>query len=125
MKTIIHKELSYEINGIFFAVHDALGRYALEKQYGDLVEKLLKEKGLPYEREKILFRTGDDVNRADFIVKNQILIELKAKPFITKEDYYQVKRYLEAADLLLGIIVNFRQKYLKSKRIINNNYSNQ
>lgn len=124
-KHIIYKDLSYQLGGIFFAVHDTLGRYAREKQYGDLLEKLLKEKNIFYEREKLLSKAGEDINKADFIIENKILIELKAKPFITREDYYQIKRYLEFSDLFLGILVNFRQKYLSPKRIINNKYSKQ
>ncbi|MBI5401519.1 GxxExxY protein [Candidatus Wolfebacteria bacterium] len=121
-KEIIYKELSYELGGIFYKVHDELGRYAREKQYGDLLEKFFNEKGIKFEREKIISKTGNDINKADFIVNNSIIIELKVKPIITTEDYYQVKRYLEFTNLRLGMVVNFRQKYLKPKRIINSNY---
>jgi len=124
-KEIIYKDLSYQLGGIFYAVHDTLGRYTREKQYGDLLEKILKEKGIKYEREKLISKTGEDINRADFIIENKIILELKTKLFITREDYYQTKRYLEFSDLFLGIIINFRQKYLNPKRIINNKYSKQ
>ena len=40
------------------------------------------------------------------------------KNFITKEDYYQMQRYLKAANLKLGLIVNFRTTYLHPKRIL-------
>ena len=123
MKEIIHKELSYMLVGIFYKVHDQLGQYAREKQYGDLLEKLLKEKGISYKREALISKTGDDINKADFIVDNSIVIELKVKPGVNREDYYQVKRYLEMSNLLLGMIVNFRQNYLKPKRVINSKYS--
>ncbi len=121
-KDIIYKELSYELCGILYKTHDILGRYALEKQYGDLIEKFLIEKNIAYEREKLISKTGDDINRADFIIENKIILELKVRPIITREDYYQVKRYLEFSDLFLGILVNFRHHYLKPKRIINSKY---
>ena len=123
-KNIIYKDLGYKVGGIFYKVQDTLGLYAREKQYGDLLEKLLKEEKIDYEREKLISKTGDDINKADFIIENKMIVELKAKPFLTREDYYQVQRYLEFANLLLGIIVNFRQKYLKPKRIINNKFKN-
>lgn len=107
-KQILHKELSYKLGGLFYKTHDTLGRFAREKQYADLFERLLQEAGISYEREKIISKTGDDLNRADFIIENSIVIEFKVKPFITREDYYQIKRYLEREDLLLGIIPNFR-----------------
>lgn len=40
---LVLPELSYEINGILFKVHNELGRFLNEKQYADAVEKLLKE----------------------------------------------------------------------------------
>lgn len=116
---IIYKELSYEIVGILYKVHDELGRYALEKQYGDLLERYLKDRKIQYVREKKITKTGEDVNRADFVIDDKIIVELKAKPVIGTTDYYQVKRYLEFANLKLGILVNFRQKYLSPKRVLN------
>lgn len=116
---ILFKELSYTVVGIAFKVQNTLGRYATEKQYGNLFEKMLQENNIIFEREKLISKTGDDINRADFIIDNSVIIELKAKPFIEKVDYYQVKRYLEFTNFKLGIIINFRQKYLQPKRIIN------
>jgi len=55
----------------------------------------------------------------DFIIENKIIIDIKAKKFITKEDYYQMLRYLKGANLELGIIYNFRNTYLKPKRVLN------
>ena len=81
---IIHKELSYKVTGIAFKTKDLLGRYALEKQYADLFEKLLQEAGIKYGREKKISKTGDDINRVDFIIENVLVVELKAKPFIEK-----------------------------------------
>jgi hypothetical protein len=43
---------------------------------------------------------------------------MKAKPFILKDDYGQMQRYLQALNLELGIIYNFRDRYLKPKRIL-------
>lgn len=120
----IYGELSYWVNAALYQTQNALGRYAREKHYGDALEKALVEQGIAYEREKILSRTGNDVNKADFVAEGKILIELKVKPFVTREDYYQVLRYLEAGNFLLGIIANFRQKYLRPKRIINPKFKN-
>jgi len=118
-KEILHKELSYEIGGLFLRIHDILGRFARELQYSNLFEDLLKEKGIPYKREAILLTAGQFKNKADFIIDNKIIVEFKAKPFVTKEDYYQTQRYLQASNLDLAVIVNFRNKYLSPKRVIN------
>ena len=117
-------ELSYQITGLLFDVHNKLGRFGREKQYGDFFEKLLLESRLIYRREVPVPNINIDnnlTNIADFIINEQIIIELKTKPVITKEDYYQLNRYLEASGYNLGMIVNFRNKYLKPIRVIRAN----
>ena len=118
---IVHKELSYRITGILFEVHNQLGRFCRERQYADALEYLLKENNLIYEREKELpvnIIENNFTNRVDFVINSKILVDLKAKPIVTKEDYYQMNRYLEACGYDLGFIVNFRNKYLKPIRVI-------
>lgn len=116
---IVEKELSYILNGIFFEIQKELGRFCQEKQYSDLLEQKLKKNNLNFQREQPIKINGKKSNFADFIVENKIIIELKVKPFIEKNDYYQISRYLEIKNIELGLIVNFRQKYLKPKRILN------
>ena len=112
---ILYKDLSYRINGILFKVQNELGRYSREKQYGDSFQKKLLENKVDFKREA---RISDSGNIADFIIEQVIVVELKAKPFVTKEDYYQIQRYLQSTGLKLGLLVNFRNEYLKPIRVI-------
>ena len=120
---LIYPELSYKITGLLFEIHNELGRYCNEKQYGDLFEGKLKGGKTKYNREYKIKNliTDERVTRniADFIIEDKIIIEFKCKRVIEKCDYYQLQRYLKAANLKLGLIVNFREKYLKPKRVIN------
>jgi len=52
MVNVIHKELSYQLNGVLFSVHNSVGKYASEAQVCDLIEQELKVAGIQYEREK-------------------------------------------------------------------------
>ena len=124
MTQIVYRKLSYVINGLLFDIHNKLGRFCREKQYGDALEKLLLEEFIVFEREKSLSMADIDnrfTNKVDFAINNQLLIDLKAKPVITKEDYYQMQKYLQASSYNLGLIVNFRNKYLKPIRVIRHN----
>jgi GxxExxY protein len=100
-----------------------LGRYCKEKQYADALELLLKENNISYQRELKLaidFSQGDvRGNRVDFLIDNKVSIDTEAKRVVTKEDYYQARRYLAASNLKLLLIVNFQEKYLKPKRVLN------
>lgn len=120
---LIYPELSYKINGILFDTHNELGRFCNEKQYCDAIESRLKKFGILYEREKILNPAFAEEmkgrNKVDFLIGDMVVLEIKTKRFLTREDYYQTKRYLSALNKKLGILVNFHRKYIEPKRILN------
>jgi GxxExxY protein len=122
-KDVLFPELSYKICGLFYKVHNELKRFCNEKQYADALENLFKLENLKYEREKALPPSFEGENEGrnipDFIIEDTIVVDLKAKRIITKDDYYQMKRYLNAFNKKLGIIVNFREYYLSPKRVLN------
>lgn len=112
---LIYPDLSYKIVGCLFETHNEIGRYGREKQYGDFLENIFKEKGVKNKREFVIGNTG---NIIDFLIEDKIVLELKSKRAVTKDDYYQVQRYLQALDKKLGILVNFRSEYLAPKRVV-------
>ena len=81
MTHIIHKELSFIINGILFEVHNELGKFSSEKQICDLIELKLKERDLKYLRENNLLSEHEGENpgrhRVDFLIDNKIILEIK------------------------------------------------
>ncbi|MDI6778368.1 MAG: GxxExxY protein [Patescibacteria group bacterium] len=125
-REIVFSELSFIINGLLFDVHNELGRFCNEKQYGDCFEKKLQEKSIKYEKEKILPKSFEsekaDRNRKDFLIDDKIIVEFKCKRVIERVDYYQAKRYLISLNKKLGIIVNFREKYIRPHRILNSQF---
>lgn len=121
-KDIIEKELSYQLVGIFFHVQEQLGRYCREIQYCDALEQELKIRKIQYQREYSIPVAGRLSNRIDFLIAARVIVDVKAKPFVEREDYDQMRRYLQSANVKLGMIVNFRNKFLLPKRVLNPAY---
>lgn len=120
---ILYPELSYKVCGLCFSIHNKLGRFRNEKSYADALEQSFKDNRIKYSREYALKPSfiGEAKRRnvPDFIVEESVIIDLKAKRIILKEDYYQMKRYLTSSNKKLGLIINFRSKYLSPKRVLN------
>lgn len=112
---LIYPELSFQIVGILFKVHNELGMFGREKQYGDLIASILQTQKITFRRECLIGNSG---NIVDFVINDQIILELKSKRILSREDYQQVQRYLQESQLRLGILVNFRNKYIKPTRIV-------
>ena len=51
---LLFKDLTYQIRGILFLVHNELGRFRNEKQYGNAFEQKLKDEKIDYERENFV-----------------------------------------------------------------------
>jgi len=123
MNEIIYKQESYDIMGICFEVHNNLGPGFLEIVYKDALEYEFKRAGIIYEREKKY-----DVNYkgtklahsfyADFVVFEEIILEVKAVLEISSKDIAQAINYLKVSENELAIIVNFAGLKIQSKRIV-------
>lgn len=120
---VIYPELSYEIVGLLYDVHNQLGNRYQEKYYQRAVEVKLKGKKISFKREIEVDLTIDNEKIGkyflDFLIDNKVVLELKVKPVLTKNDYRQIRAYLQSCNLKLGILVNFYKERLEYKRILN------
>lgn len=112
---VLYPELSYKLTGALFSVHNEIGCFGREKQYGDRIAQKLTEQGISFSRECSLGSSG---NVVDFVIDGKIILELKAKRFLLQEDFDQVQRYLQESQLKLGILANFRSQFLKPLRVV-------
>jgi GxxExxY protein len=124
MAELLYKEESYRIIGSCMKVHTVLGSGFLESVYQEALEKQFIKDSIPYEREKLLnvYFDGEKLKKhfkADFVCFNTIIVELKATPFIYLKDMDQTLNYLNATHIKLGLLVNFGQKSLTYKRLLN------
>lgn len=123
MNNVIYKDLSYQIVGIIFEVHNKLGGIYEEKIYQRAIEKKLKDAGLTYKRElkADLYLDDAKVGRyfLDFLIEDKIVLELKTVPKFLPEYYRQIKSYIKMNNYKLGLLVNFRGSKVQVKRILN------
>lgn len=120
---VVYPELSYQLMGIFYRVHNRLGPHHPEKHYQKAIEIELKEAQVPFEREKFvpLGYQGELLGKyfVDFVVDSKIAIETKAINFFGKAEWHQARDYLKALNLKLAILVNFSTPRLSYKRVLN------
>lgn len=127
MEELIYSEDSYYILGVCYSIQNKLGSNLKEKPYGDAMEAMFRTDKKEYVREyEILVPFGDikiSGGKVDFLYEQKILIDIKSKKYITKEDYRQMIRYLEASGCVLGLVVNFRGSKVTCKRVVNSKNS--
>jgi GxxExxY protein len=107
-------------------LHMELGPGLLETAYEVLLTHLLQEAGLKVERQvpiPIQFRgiQFDEGFRADIIVEDKVILELKSVESISKAHKKQVLTYLKLTDKKLGYLLNFGEGMMKDgiSRILN------
>ena len=121
---ILHRDLSYKVQGILLETRRIYGPGHKEKVYCNIIAELLHANNIKYKREAsfniISKLTGEIVGtyRPDFVVEDRIVLEVKAVDIIPKNFIDQIYSYLKVSDFELGIFVNFRSPRLYIKRII-------
>lgn len=123
MNELYLKEESYKIIGICMEVHKILGKGHSEKVYGDALEYEFQRNEIPYNRELKYNIAYKDIILssyyfADFVIFNEIILELKAIATLSSSEIKQTLNYLAASKNKLGLLVNFGEDSLKYKRII-------
>ncbi|MDR3705967.1 MAG: GxxExxY protein [Paludibacteraceae bacterium] len=123
-KEIVPKELVDIILSEFYIVHNDLGYGFLERVYQNALYFALKDEGLKCETEKPInvYHNGRVVGeyRADLLVEDKILLELKACETINPAHEAQLINYLKATNIEIGYILNFGRKAEFSRKIFTN-----
>ena len=117
------KEEYYRVVGVCMEVHRVLGSGLNEVVYKDALEYEFTKNNISFQREKEFEIQYKDVVLAhkfyaDFIVFDDIVLEVKTAKAIGEEHSAQTLNYISLSYNKLGIIVNFKNKSLEHKRII-------
>ncbi|QOR73668.1 GxxExxY protein [Cruoricaptor ignavus] len=121
---IIFPEESYRIIGICMNIHSQMGSGFLEAVYSEILEKEFLKNQIPYKKEVPLdlYYNGEKLTkkyRADFLCFDEIILEIKSVSFIHDNLLRQTLNYLKATGKRLGLLINFGEKSLTYKRILN------
>lgn len=121
------EELAHIAVDCGFKIHRSLGPGLLESVYEVLLADALTERGLSVQRQKPIAihfngKFFDEGFKADLLVENRLLIELKASERVLAVHGRQVLTYLKLLDLPLGLLMNFGCATFKEgvKRVVNN-----
>lgn len=123
MTELLFKDLSYRLTGLIFEVNNQVGYGQSEKTYSDCFEKLLQRENINYQRE-VYFPIKIDEHLVkkeffDFLIDDQIVIELKISDKFYKKACGQIFKYLKSSDKKLGIIFRITKDGVRIKRIPN------
>ena len=118
--------ISYAVIGCAMKVHNTMGAGFQEVIYQRCLTIEMERKQLKFAREseQDIYYEGLQVGtrRADFIVENQLVVELKA--LVNLEDVHlaQAKNYVVAYDFPKGLLINFGARSLQYKLLFNPKY---
>jgi len=120
---LLYPELSYQIVGCAYDVHNQLGPGHKEEFYQKAMAISFKEHGLSYkEQEYFPLKFNEEIigrHFCDFVVDDKITVELKKSSNFSITNINQVLGYLKVSGRMLALIINFGSSGVQCKRIIN------
>ncbi len=121
-------EISYKIRGIVFDIYNKIGPGLFESVYEEILFYELRKIGLEVKRQVEIPLKWDGIKlqkafRADLIIEQKVIIEIKSVEQLSKVHFKQIASYLKLTNLKLGLLINFNEADITKgiKRYINGN----
>jgi len=119
---LVLPDLSFEVVGACFEAYNEVGFGHKEKVYYKAIAICLEKRGLPFVQQKKipLFCHGRKIGDYvfDFVIADQIILELKVGDRFKLSDYKQLKSYLISLNKPLGLLVRFGEDGVTYNRIL-------
>jgi GxxExxY protein len=119
-------EIAQQVVDCCFNIHKKLGPGLFESVYEEIMDYELRKTGFLIERQKPIPVYWDGLKldmgfRADFIIENKVIIEVKSIATIAHVHQKQVLTYLKLTNIKLGLLINYNEGLIKNglKRIVN------
>ncbi len=123
MADLKYKEIIEKVIGAAMKVHAALGNGFQKIIYQRAIEIELREVNVFFERElnMLFYYKSQQIGerRVDFLIEGKNSVELKAIITLESVHFAQVRNYLEAYNLEVGLLLNFGSVSLQFKRLQN------
>jgi len=123
-----YKELTDKIIKAFYCVYNELGFGFLENVYQNSLYFELLNRGLRVDQQKnidVYYQTQlVGKYKADLLVDDLVILELKAVDYLTNEHELQLINYLKATDKEIGLLLNFGIKPEIRRKAFNNDRKN-
>jgi GxxExxY protein len=120
-------DISYDIRGAAFKIHNELGPGLLESVYETALSYELEQLGYSIRRQVGIPMAYKEINfdvgfRLDILVNELVIIEVKSVETILDVHHKQLLTYLKLSNRKLGLLINFNAPTLKNSitRIVNN-----
>jgi GxxExxY protein len=120
-------EISKVVVDLCFKIHKQYGPGLFESVYEELFCYELSKTGLSFKRQHPVPLIHEDIKmeigfRADVIVEDKVIVELKSVEALADIYYKQVQTYLKLSGCKLGLLINFNVPLIKDgiHRIVNN-----
>ena len=128
MEKYKYKELTDRIIQAFYCVYNELGFGFLENVYQNALYFELQNRGFKVEPQKVIdvyYQTQlVGKYKADLVVNDLIILELKAVDYLVEEHELQIINYLKATDKEVGLLLNFGMKPEIRRKAFDNNRKN-
>lgn len=103
---------------ICYKIHTTLGPGLLESVYESAFAYELKKRNIPYTRQEEIEVYYQDVIldigfRADIIMEDKLLIEIKSIETLEKKHHKIILTYMKLRGFKLGLLVNFNENLIK------------
>jgi GxxExxY protein len=122
VQDFLYEEESYKIRGACFTVWNVLGSAFKESSIDKALTKEIEKLGLKVEDQKriAIMYDGEQIGTyiPDKVIEDKIILELKRKSFITRQDIKNFWNYLRGSDYKLGFLVNFGDNKLEIRRVV-------
>jgi len=115
--------LTERIIGIAIRIHSELGPGFVEKIYEKAIAYEFEKNEIDFKEQAVIKVKYETIElghqRVDFLVENEVIVEMKCVSGINEIHQAQLLSYLKTADKRVGLILNFAKKKLDIKRMVN------